>query len=76
MIEFVVLIVIVTIATIAVFICIAFEKKRYNNGKCPKCKIILYRLDTDSGGSRGYFCYNCGYCTWVSYNCVDNIHKK
>ena len=39
-------------------------------GICPHCNNKLRNFDTDSQGGRGYKC-NCGYYTWVSYNCVD-----
>ena len=52
---------------------IHLEKKSFNNGTCPYCKRKLVHFDTDSQGGRGYTCKNtnCGYYTWVSYNCVD-----
>lgn len=50
---------------------IACEKKGFNNGICPHCNQQLILYDTDSQDGRSYCC-NCGYHTWVSYNCVDN----
>ena len=55
---------------------IVTERKAYNNGKCPKCGLKLRNFDTDSQGGRGYMCDNCGYGTWVSYNCVDRREEE
>lgn len=44
------------------------EKKRYNNGKCPKCGCKLYYFGDDSQSGHGYTCtnFNCKYTTWFS----------
>lgn len=51
-------------------IAVIFEKRDFNKGYCPHCNKRLRRFDTDSQGGRGYNC-DCGYHTWISYNCVD-----
>ncbi len=46
------------------------EKKRFNNGICPKCGTNL-KLSVnmiDSQGGRGWTCPKCYYNVWVSYN--------
>ena len=52
------------------------EKKKWNNGICPKCgsQLDLNPWMIDSQGGRGWTCpdYNCNYTAWVSYN----IDKK
>ena len=50
------------------------EIKGFNNGICPHCDKELRYFDTDSQGGRGYCC-DCGYCTWISYKCIDSANK-
>ena len=50
------------------------ERKGFNNGICPHCDKELRYFDTDSQGGRGYCC-DCGYCTWISYKCIDSANK-
>lgn len=69
-------VVVFVVIFILVFIsCIIYaihsESKFYNHGKCKECGNDLRHFDTDSQGGRGYCCDQCGYHTWVSYNCVD-----
>ena len=47
------------------------EKKNFNKGMCPHCKIKLRCFDMDSQGGRGYTCDRCEYTTWVSHHSVD-----
>lgn len=54
---------------------IKVERKKFNNGVCPKCGKQLKHFDTDSQGGRGYCCNDCHYFTWVSYDCVDKNFK-
>ena len=68
------IIIAVLILTILAITGINFEKKNFNNGTCPICNKKLTLFDTDSHGERGYKCKNCGYETWVSYNCVDGYN--
>ena len=73
-------IILITIGVILLIILssigIMFEKRDFNNGICPHCNNKLRNFDTDSQGGRGYKC-DCGYHTWVSYNCVDkNFYLK
>lgn len=59
------------------FVGISIERKRYNNGICPKCGEKLILFCHDSLGERGYGCSNweCDYTAWVSYRSVDKNHK-
>ena len=68
--EYIILIILIIGFIVCASIGIMLEKKDFNNGICPHCNNKLRNFDTDSQGGRGYKC-NCGYYTWVSYNCVD-----
>ncbi len=48
-----------------------WEKRDYNNGRCPKCFGELKHFDNDSQGGRGYCCENRDYYTWVSYPFIE-----
>lgn len=55
------------------------EKKRYNNGICPRCGEKLKYFGTDpEDGSRGYECSNkkCDYSTWVSWSSIDKYYGR
>lgn len=52
------------------------EKQNFNNGFCPKCGKPLEHFDTDSQGGRGYWCSDCRYFVWVSYDIVDKKYKS
>ena len=43
------------------------EKKRFNNGICPKCGTPLRHFDNDSQGGQGWRCDKCDYVTWISW---------
>lgn len=47
------------------------EKKSYNKGFCPKCKVRMNLFCKDSSNTREYWCGNCNYHTWVSYHSID-----
>lgn len=53
------------------------EKKRYNNGVCPRCgkKLKLSKITSD--GERKYVCEDktCGYITFVAWGGVDKWHE-
>lgn len=51
------------------------EKKRFNHGICIKCGKKLKLFDCDSQDGRGYYCDNCYYSAWVSYNSIDKNYK-
>ncbi|KKK78304.1 hypothetical protein LCGC14_2844900 [marine sediment metagenome] len=42
------------------------EKKLWNGGWCPECRMYWARFDTDSQGGRGYKCI-CANYIWISY---------
>lgn len=52
------------------------EKHDFNNGYCPRCGEKLKHFDTDSQGGRGYWCSDCRYFVWVSYDIVDKKYKS
>lgn len=54
---------------------IILEKRDYNRGFCKECGGRLKLFSIDSQGGRGYWCRNCNYHTWVSYNCVDKFGR-
>jgi len=66
-------IIVVTLLVFSLFALIGFcwEKRDYNNGKCPRCWGKLNHFDTDSQGGRGYVCENRDYYTWVSYPFIE-----
>lgn len=43
------------------------EKRKYNNGICPKCGNPLRYFDTASDDSDGYVCDNCHYSIWIAW---------
>lgn len=47
------------------------EKRAYNGGFCPACRVPWRRYDTDSQGGRGYTCDSCPRGVWVSYWGID-----
>ena len=60
-----------------VIVAVRQEKKSFNKGVCPKCKMRLTHFDNDSQGGRGYKCNGCGkYTTWVSWKAVDKSFFK
>lgn len=65
----------VLIAALLIPIGIHMEKKAYNRGFCKKCGRRLKLFGRDSYGGRGYWCHNCNYHTWVSFNCVDKFGR-
>lgn len=56
------------------YVAIKHEKRYFNSGTCPKCGKKLWLVDYDSQGGRFYYCRNCGYETWVSYNRIDKSY--
>lgn len=42
------------------------DRKTYNNGRC-KCGGAWKYFDTDSQGSDGYYCENCGKVIWIGW---------
>lgn len=65
------LIILITAIIVWYFAVSAFERKLWNNGKCPKCGERWKNFDTDSQGGRGYKCPKCDRTIWMSYNSVD-----
>lgn len=47
------------------------ERKRWNGGVCPRCKVKLKFMDEDSVGERGYHCPNCWRVVWIGHWRVD-----
>lgn len=43
------------------------ERRDWNNGACPCGKGWWKDFDTDSGGSTGYKCTDCGRVIWIGY---------
>lgn len=71
----IVLLLIILIVAVIVW-CLAvsvFERKVWNNGKCPKCGEHWEYFDTDSQGGRGYKCPKCDHVLWISSHNVDKI---
>lgn len=68
----------VVITSFAIFFLAYINEKRiFNNGICPYCKTKLKYFDTDSQGSRGYICNNCGYNAWIVFSFdKKNKHKN
>lgn len=52
------------------------ERVGFNNGICPKCGKPLKSFDIYLQRGRGYYCNDCHYYTWVSYNCIDKKYKN
>ena len=43
------------------------EKKKYNNGKCPKCNHKWRAFDEDHTGAIGLICDECGNVMWLDW---------
>ena len=52
------------------------QKKRFNNGECPECKLRWNFFDSDSQGGRGYDCKRCGKTIWISWPFIDDKFLK
>ncbi len=59
----------------SIIVGIGLEKEKYNDGYCRNCGKRLIYFDSDSQGSRGYKCPECGYTAWVSYRNIDKNKK-
>ena len=68
--KYIIFVILLLVFSICTIIGIMLEKRGFNNGICPRCNKRLRNFDIDSQGGRGYIC-DCGYHTWISYNCVD-----
>lgn len=75
MISIAVMISLTVLIIIGIILARNYEKKKYNNGICPRCGNPLRNFDIDSQGGRGYICDECFYRTWCSYN-VDGYKKR
>lgn len=53
----------------------SYERKTWNNGRCPDCGERWKYFDTDSQGGRGYYCSKCNKTIWISYN-VDKVNEN
>ena len=71
MVKLVIIVFIVLLGIAVPIVGVSMERFGYNGGVCRHCKTKLRHFDNDSQGGRGYVCDECGYVTWVSYNCVD-----
>lgn len=74
--------ILIVIGTIIIsYIClftlaVSYERKRWNNGICPKCGSKLINFGTDHTGAEGWKCENkkCDHVVWISY--FNLVYKK
>ena len=56
---------------IALYINIHYQKKDYNNSKCPICGEHLKLRNYGKNGNRQYTCDKCNYSCWISWKFID-----